>query len=191
MSLFHKVVFVGDSGAGKTSIINKFTQISGTPVPTITATSVQCIVHLPEQDVTLNVWDTAGQDDYKCLIPIYAKGAMVAVIVFDKTSEESFNSLRNWVNFIRESVGQLGIIVVGNKEDLPAVISFNQGIGFADQNDAQFIETSAETGTNVDLLFSTIANLVLEQEKLSDKKEDNGVDLKAPQNEDKKKGCCK
>jgi GTPase SAR1 family protein len=83
LEIQHKVVFLGDSSTGKTSIIFEYLKLAQQPFPTIAASSFPITVPLSDSSVNLSCWATAGQDHYRCLVPIYARDTEVACLVFD------------------------------------------------------------------------------------------------------------
>lgn len=96
-----KVVLVGDSGVGKTTLINKYVTdtFDAYEPPTISGGFRKKVVELPKlgMKVTLQIWDTAGQERFKSIVGNYYKDANCAVVMYDITSEESFTSAKNWV----------------------------------------------------------------------------------------------
>jgi small GTP-binding protein len=163
----NKVVILGDSRVGKTSIITR--QMLGyqpaTQNPTI---GCHCSdIHFPfqGQDVSLQVWDTAGQELYRALVPVYLRNARAALLVYDVTDRESFQSLGHWYDILINVVPTgVRIYVVGNKIDLEddAVIEDIQAKQFAEVHNAQFFKVSAATGDGLDQLFENIAKQMLE-----------------------------
>jgi small GTP-binding protein len=154
-------VLVGDSGGGKTSIAYFYAKSSATIKPTITANSVHCTERIDDQEVHFELWDTAGQESYKCLVPVYARGAVLALVVFDRASHDSFDNLGYWAEFLKRDVAIENFLIVGNKSDLtPAVPSQDAG-DWARLMNAEYVETSAKTGANIDLLFQKVARRVI------------------------------
>ena len=184
-----KIVFVGDASVGKTSIINKFCNIQGSPTPTISATSTPVDIKIQETTVGLNLWDTAGQETYKCLVPVYARGAKVAIVVYDQTNKISYDNVRNWIDYLRNEVGVNNIVVCGNKNDLKSLVPLEDVQNQYLAMDIPIVQTSAETGENIDLLFHMVAKMALEvaQKDESNRKISNIQDAPVPQ---KQKNCC-
>ena len=181
----YKVVFVGDASVGKTSIINRFCNIQGESSPTVSATSTPVDVKVQDTIVGLNIWDTAGQETYKCLVPVYARGAKVAILVYDQSNHSSYESLEDWINYLKVDVGVNDIIICANKMDLPTTISFDDVQNrFLEQN-IPVIQTSALTGDNVEALFHTVASTILETQQ-TERKISNAENSLQPT----KKGCC-
>ncbi len=152
-----KVVFLGDIAVGKTSIIRRYTQGLFTPeyYPTFDATVHMKTVELPPFKIEFSIWDTAGgvPDEEKARILLGT--ADVSVLVYEISRRSSFQSLKNYYELIRRLAPSSYIQIVGNKIDL----GFRQvqtaeaeqlvtGLG------ADYIETSAVLGTNIDKLFN-------------------------------------
>lgn len=197
-----KVVFVGDSTVGKTSIIHNFLKLDMAPTSTLGAISSRIESEVNGTKIIMNVWDTAGQETFRNLVPVYAKGSNAAVIVFDQTKPETFEHVDNWFNYLREHVGNdLITCLVSNKSDLEAQIDFNDVYAWAAQHDVEAIRTSAKDGTNISTLFDTLSqklyNLKQKNEEAAKQKEAEEAQPTVDINENKKnkhkesKGCCK
>jgi len=114
-----KIVFLGKSGVGKTSITLRFCRDvfqEGTEA-TIGASFLTKVMPFKDRQIKFEMWDTAGQERYKALAPMYYRYADAAVLVYDITDEESFNALKNWHNELKKNVDCL-VLLVGNKMDL-------------------------------------------------------------------------
>jgi Ras-related protein Rab-6A len=117
-------------------------------------------MYLEDRTVRLQLWDTAGQERFRSLIPSYIRDSSVAVVVYDITSQKSFQQTRKWVDDVRGERGNDVIIVlVGNKTDLSEKreVTQQQGEEEAKKHNLMFIETSAKVGHNVKALFKRIA----------------------------------
>ena len=107
----------------------------------------------------MDIWDTAGQDRYKSLVPSYYKKASGAVLVYDISSRDSFNNLYQWMTEIRQNAEpDILTILVGNKTDQEAyrVVEEYEGTVFAKENNLAFIETCALNNLNIDQMFYTL-----------------------------------
>lgn len=157
-----RVIFIGDSGVGKTSIIHyaKNGFFEARTMSTVGAGITQMNHEVNGHEVKFQLWDTAGQEIYRTIVPIYFKGATVAVIVFSLTDDETFNHLDGWIKQLREHTSNdVGVIIVGNKLD-NANLSVDTTIAkkWAEEKGFQIIFTSASTGENVDVLIDYIAS---------------------------------
>jgi GTPase SAR1 family protein len=106
----------------------------------------------------------AGQERFRSVTRSYYRGAAGALLVYDVTSRESFNTLSNWLNDTRTlASSNIIIILVGNKKDLEEQreVTFLEASNFAQENDLIFLETSAKTGENVEESFLKCAKTIL------------------------------
>ncbi|KAL7722813.1 Small GTPase Rab7 [Entamoeba marina] len=153
-----KVVFVGDAGVGKTSLIKHYINHSySTDYRSTIGTDVhQKDVVVDDVPYSLTIWDTAGHEKYQSLIKSFYRGTDFCVFVFDITSQESFKDIENWYNEFMNEVGndneQSTCIIVGNKLDLgiSREVPIEQAQQYAKQKGWMYIETSAAVGENVD-----------------------------------------
>ncbi|KAK0259703.1 GTPase Ryh1 [Friedmanniomyces endolithicus] len=157
-----KLVFLGEQSVGKTSLITRFMYDSfdSTYQATIGIDFLSKTMYLEDRTVRLQLWDTAGQERFRSLIPSYIRDSSVAVVVYDTTSQKSFEQTRKWVEDVRSERGnEVIIVLVGNKTDLneKREVTSAQGEEEARKNNLMFIETSAKVGHNVKALFKRIA----------------------------------
>ena len=153
-----KVVFVGNTGVGKTSIIYKYLRNNTPVIPTVAGNSMPIEVQLDNVNVVkLNVWDTSGSENYQCLVPMYARTSQVAIVVFDVTEEKSFEDVEEWLKYLNTNSNTPNIFLVGNKTDCDetfkdcyyeAIKCFHYEIAdyikknkFSEQNDEKYYES--------------------------------------------------
>jgi small GTP-binding protein len=186
-----KVVLVGPAHTGKTSIITRF--VYGEFSPHTMASTQPAFyrkkVSYMGSDVVLEIWDTAGQEQYRSLSPMFYRDADAGIVVFDLTDANSFGKCKQWGNELRAARGQdVVVMVAGNKNDLPSIrtVALETIQAFAETIDAEPIETSAKTGENIDMMFISIAKALLKRAKVSPDLPDS-VDLKGAAI---KKECC-
>lgn len=185
----HKVVILGDSRVGKTSILAR--QMLGyqppTQSPTIGCHYSEIRVTVDNTPVVLHVWDTAGQEMYRALVPVYLRGAQAALLVYDVTDRESFKSLGHWRDILMDVVPTNTVVcVVGNKIDLAddAVVDDDQARQFASHIGSKLFKVSAVTGHGLDELFDEVARRILEGEEADQTM--TGLQAAEPG----KTGCC-
>ena len=208
-----KVVLVGETGVGKTSIISQFIdQVFEEELQTSTGGSFSSkeIFFDNGKSLKLEIWDTAGQERYRSLTKIFYKNSSCAILVYDITKKQTFDELKNyWIGQIKESAPKdIMLAVVGNKEDLldKEQVDENEARDFAKENNALFFSTSAKNSNAINQLFIDIgkkytgwnSNAKIELNKENKEKNDNenktrkkNTTIKLKQSDkDKKKGCC-
>jgi small GTP-binding protein len=160
-----KVVLVGDTQVGKTCIIANLvnnTFKSSSP-PTIGAAFQTHVLPTPQGPVTMQIWDTAGQEKYRALAPMYYRSADIAVLVYDVTQLDSFDAMEQWASELAEKAPpNLQLMVVGNKVDLmdDRVVQADTADAWAQLHNAKcYMEVSAKTGVGIDRLFAKAADL--------------------------------
>ncbi|CAD2216397.1 Rab family, other [Angomonas deanei] len=159
--LLMKLIVVGDSGTGKTSLLHRFVEdtFSEDQPQTIGIEFGSKLIQLGDKVVKLQIWDTAGQERYKSVTRSYYRGAVGCLVVYDTTNRASFESLPRWLSDVRELAGDDTVImIVGNKKDLAKLgenrkVLHNEGSLFAQQNNVLHFETSAASGEFVSEAF--------------------------------------
>ena len=161
ISLRQKIIFVGDSGVGKTTMINR---INNEEFKDLNESSVGIDYYSKNikfggEELTLQIWDTAGQEKYRGLIPTYARNAVLAFIIYDISSKQSFENLTGWIDYLN-SIEKMPMIICGNKIDLVRQVTKEEGEKFAKKNNLVFFEVSAKTNENMNyMLYRSIAEL--------------------------------
>ena len=116
-----KIIFLGDQGVGKSSILNRFAndKFENNYQATIGLDFHSKSARIDNQDVRLLLYDTAGQEKFRSLIPMYMRDADIIIVVYDITSKDSFTHINNWLEKVNELKGRDAIFaLVGNKLDL-------------------------------------------------------------------------
>ena len=161
-----RTVTIGDSSVGKTSIVNRFVRDRFNPNEqnTIGALYDSFQEVRDGQEIQVQIWDTAGQEQYRSLSPVYFRSAAAAIIVFDVTNRDSFANVKSWLDSFRAVSNEKSIVIICcNKIDLDGrAIEENEAKDFATHNDCAYVETSAKTGEGVNELFrSTLIDLLV------------------------------
>ncbi|KAM3859291.1 EF-hand calcium-binding domain-containing protein 4B [Diretmus argenteus] len=185
-----KVVLVGNSSVGKTSLLRSFCE--GRFHPSTTATvgidySVKTLT-LDNTQVAMQLWDTAGQERYRSITKQFFRKADGVVVMYDVTVEESFKAVRPWLANVQEAAGEgVPILLLGNKMDMDEEreVSFKEAETLAYESKVMFYEVSAYTGNNVTESLTHLARVLKEQE---DRVGDITIILSAQPV--KKKACC-
>jgi Ras-related protein Rab-6A len=154
----YKLIFLGDQGTGKSSILNRF--VDDKFIPTYQATIGLDFqsknIQIDNQDIHLLLYDTAGQEKFRSLIPMYTREANIIILVYDITRKDSFLHIPSWINELSNvKIEDIIFALVGNKIDLneQREVSINEGEKFAEENNFIFEEVSAKTGENFEELF--------------------------------------
>lgn len=194
MDIRLNVCVFGDAGCGKTAILNRY--VSNTfdysQKPTLCVEYLVKHVTYGFHNVTLNLHDTAGQEQYRSLVDKYYKIASGVFLIFDLTNQSSFDSLKSWLTDIYDHLGMESavIILLGNKADLEdqRVIPTEKAQDFANSNDLEYFETSALNGYNIDDAFLALTKMMVERSR-PDISQSNEVDLNAA-NKEGNSSCC-
>jgi small GTP-binding protein len=168
----YKVVLLGESQVGKTSIISRQLQNRAPDVQpeTIACHCSEIAVMVGTREVILQVWDTAGQEMYRALVPVYLRGARAALLVYDVADRISFDSLPRWCDaLLQVAPSAVSVFIVGNKIDLAPAVKDQQAKSFAQKFGFRFFRVSAVTGEGIANLFGAIAEEVsAERQEQSD-----------------------
>ena len=166
-----KVVLVGESGTGKTSIIQQFAYKIFDPncATSISSQYVSQVMNIPaiNKSLKLEIWDTAGQERYRSMAKLFYQDAKIIIFVYDFTSRSSFDYLINfWIPEVQITINVKNVIfgLVANKCDLYEIgsISDEEGMDLADKINAVFQKTSAKLGLGVNTLFQNLGRVYLE-----------------------------
>lgn len=189
-----KVVLMGDSGVGKSSIVLRFVadNFKQDEDPTIGAAYMSKMIQISDKPIKFNIWDTAGQERYQSLAKMYYRDANAAILVYDITRSSSFEGLERWYNELRDN-GPKGITIAiaGNKEDLVEreEVDADHAKRFAESIGAIYVKTSAKTNFGLETLFNQIATRLYPN--LGENKPKGGKQLEKPSSSGKsQKGCC-
>ena len=158
-SLKFKLIVVGDQNTGKSCILNRFANeiFEENYQATIGLDFLNKIVNINGQKVHLVLYDTAGQEKFRSLIPMYIREAQIILLIYDITSKESFESIPKWFSDVLNVKNDEAIFaLVGNKIDLndKRVVSFEEGKKLANEKNIIFEEVSAKDGQNFNELFT-------------------------------------
>ena len=173
-----KIIIVGDSGVGKTSIISNATKktFEEQYTPTLGFEFFTYTTKIKNKNIKLQIWDTCGQECYKSLIRNFYRNASMAILVYSIDSKESFESVKKQINEIKEhSNPDIKLFLIGNKIDLEEKreITNEMGEQFCKDNlFSFFLETSAKNSINTENLFIKAAQILYEKHKeIKEKKE--------------------
>ena len=191
-----KVILVGESGTGKTSLINiamgmKF--VEGTELSTSAATFVTKIIKIGGKSYTLNLWDTIGQEKFRSLTKIFIKDSKIVIFVYDITRKDSFKELNYWFKTIQDVLGDTAVLgIAGNKHDLFMKEEVKEEVAekYAEEKGVPFKLTSAKNPLSFNTFLEDLLKKYIEKSggvidsKDGHKLEDN------KEKPDKGKKCC-
>ena len=161
----YKIIVLGDGSVGKSSIIKRFVfnEFDFNTMLTVGVSSYPVIINSNEENIMLNIWDTAGQEKYQSIVPSYFRGSHAALIVYDITNEESFKRVSYWIKQAKEYAGDdICLLLVGNKLDLESKRAVLQkyAIDISKANNMLYFETSCLNSTNVERAFDAIVEFL-------------------------------
>ena len=193
-----KVVLIGESGTGKTSIIQQYAYKMFDPdcATSISSQYISKVITFPDlnKSVRLEIWDTAGQERYRSMARLFYKDAKIIIFVYDVSSKISYDELINfWIPEVNNNcMKDAKFALVANKSDLYEIesVSPEEGNNLAEKIGAIFQKTSAKSGAGVDNLFHNLGRLYLEPDfdyKAKDKLDEENYRKKLNDNKNKKK----
>ena len=189
-----KIITLGDSHVGKSSLIFKFIEdtFSSSYMSTVGFDLKFKTIKINNEEIKVMIFDTAGQERFRSLASNYIRKANGILLVYDISDKNTFLNIENWMTNIKEeSSDTIPIILIGNKCDLDdqRKIQKEEGEQFANNNNLKFFETSCKDGDNVENCFIELTKLIIERKK---EKQFNPNTQKLVNIKDKKKekDCC-
>ena len=192
-----KIVVLGDTGVGKTTLINRYVndEFRADFKATIGADFSSKTMEVDGQQVILQIWDTAGQERFHSVGAAFYRGTDACILVYDCTQTESFNRLEFWRDdlFSKSQMDpdeKFPIIIFSNKSDLVNQRQVNHETAkqWADQNNYELFEVSAKTGENIPEGFRKIVDIFLANAK--ETKGTPQITIKLTDARQPKKSCC-
>ena len=155
-----KVTIIGNSSAGKTSLVTRITSDTFLDDNYSTIGAAYCSFNheLNNKNIVFKMWDTAGQERFKSLVPMYLKNSNIILIVFDITNNNSFKSVNKWYKIADKIAPDSIKILIGSKLDLEKsrqILTYDANY-FATNHDMKYIECSSKECTNIDKVTDSI-----------------------------------
>ncbi|XP_063837436.1 ras-related protein Rab-21 [Ostrinia nubilalis] len=153
-----KVVLLGEGCVGKTSILLRYIEdkFNDKHLTTLQATFLNKKININGKRINLSIWDTAGQEKFHALGPIYYRNSNGAILVYDITDEDSFGKVKNWVKELKKMLGSdIVLVIAGNKIDLEhdRTVPLEEAESYATMVGAKHFYTSAKLNQGVEDLF--------------------------------------
>lgn len=193
----YKVVFLGSSNVGKTTLMSQYLhqEVQKSYGPTIGLDFVSTTIVVSGHKVRLQLWDTAGQERFNSIIPNYTRNSFLAIIVFDMKDKASFEKIDHWINtLVRADDGsgsKIRILIVGNKRDLAdeETRGWCRDVGSkkAKKYDGGYVETCAMKHEGIEDLVRAVDRLI--EEDLENPVEERSVGPE-PVKFARGRGCC-
>ena len=190
----YKIIFVGDAGVGKTTIINRINdnEFQSSYDATIGVDFWPKKINFRGNEITLQIWDTAGQERYRGLIPSYVRNSSIVFIVFDITNRKTFESIQKWIELIKSIEKNNILVLIGNKEDLKEKreVEKKEGEDLAKENEMSYFELSAKRDNNNDIkkiFFNTVIELPTFSGYIDNKEKEGLIDELIQENKENKK----
>ncbi|VDO04620.1 unnamed protein product [Rodentolepis nana] len=160
-----KLLLIGDSGVGKTSLLFQFTeeQFNATFIATIGIDFKIRTIEVDGKKIKLQIWDTAGQERFRTITTAYYRGAMGIMLVYDITQPKTYYNIKHWLrNIVDHANSDVEQMLLGNKCDMESQrqVTKEEAQEFARQNNIDFFETSAKEGENVIAAFTQLARCI-------------------------------
>jgi small GTP-binding protein len=163
-----KILTLGDASVGKTCILLRFSedQFPTVTMPTIGIEYKTKTVTIKKRQINLQVWDTAGQERYhRTLATTFYQRVHGIALVFDLTEKASFDHVEGWFQQIQSKAdSKVAVVLVGNKSDIVENLDLSNAQSFAAKHSLPFFTVSAKTGDNIELVFSTLAEIIIEKD---------------------------
>ena len=153
-----KYIIIGDAAVGKSNLLLRYAHGQFKPEYQLTI-GVEFgakNIKISNKTFRIQIWDTAGQENFRSITRAYYKNSVCALVVYDISSRDSFNNITNWIEDCKnQSPKTIFMVLVGNKCDLndKRQVSLEEGKELAEKNDMMFYETSAKDGINVEEIF--------------------------------------
>ena len=191
-----KVILVGETGTGKTCLINTSVGLGFNPntLSTVASTYSRKKFEIDNKQYILNLWDTAGQEQYRALNKIFIKHSKIVIFVYSITVRKTFEELDYWYDTIKEVLGDEPILgLVGNKKDLflEEEVKESEGKKFAESKNISFQLVSAKESPRdfIDFLHTLLEQYIEKINKIGGKKGKN-INLKKKNKKEEDGKCC-
>ena len=194
--LIIKILIVGDPGVGKSNFIYRYMRdkFSGSNLSTAGFEANSKEIEITDKKIILQLWDSAGQEKFKSITKNLFTRVQGIIILYDITNKQSFLNISNWIKNIKEEDDTVPFTVAGNKCDLEMKreVPIEEATKYCDENNVDFLETSAKENINVMECISNFVTKILNSENFN---KNNGIVLESSSlgksnSIDKNERCC-
>lgn len=166
-----KVIFIGDSNVGKTCIIKRCTsnEFLENATPTLSSNYSLISIKTAESNIRIQFWDTAGDEKYRSIVPMFYRGSQAAVIVYSIDDRKTFQDIDYFIESLKANLDfdSLALFLIANKLDLEdRTVTALEGEEKAKSINATFMEVSAKNGENISEFVNMIAIEINEKKKM-------------------------
>jgi len=175
-----KTIVVGDGAVGKTAITFRYAhdKFQENYKMTIGVDFTIKLIDFENKVIKCQIWDTGGQERFSKIRPLYYRGALGGLIVYDVTQRESFENLKKWLEEVKKNCRNIPLIIVGNKIDLKEdrEVTKREGKAYAKklseelEREIPYLETSAKTGETIKQVFNELVTMMVRDAEKSIKK---------------------
>lgn len=194
MSHPNKLVLLGDASVGKTCIVKNWltSTFNERQMPTIGAAFIRSVFTFENQEQEIQIWDTAGEEQYRSVTSMYIRDAFAALIVFDRTRKSTLDSIPYWLNLLNE-LQNVSVIVCGNKTDLldEIEVSDSDAVSVCSRLGLNYYKTSAKTGFGIKDAVDDVLEMAFRAKKAREQvrpAEPKVVNIAPEKNQ--KQNCC-
>jgi small GTP-binding protein len=192
--MFAKVILIGDSSVGKTSILNRYYNDNFNESLLLTV-GVDFRVKNTKMNnliIKYHLWDIGGREHFKSMLGYYYRDANIILLVFDITKYETFVNIKDWSDEVDKYVNShITKILIGNKLDLESErkVSFQEAYMYARSLEMEYIETSAKNSLNLSYIFNMIGRKTIENKQITEQNKKYKLLINLEEKHNKKKYC--
>lgn len=161
-----KVILLGTASVGKTSIIHAYQGIELPSLSTVSCNILNIMVKYMGQSVPLQIWDTAGQEIYDAVMPLFYQSCSCAILIYDQNNPSTFEKMKTLYQRALDDYSIKNYIAAANKADLEEKVTFNEAKQWCKERNIRLIKTSAITKLNISNLLLSVGEIVASSDQI-------------------------